>query len=272
MGEVITSTTNPRVKRLVGLADRRNRDNEGLFLVEGTRAVERFLAAGRQFVEFYVGRDWLNEHSERLVETVAETVAETDVDIVQLGKDAFAKCAYRERPEGVLGVARQWSFALDDLKLSADALILVAEGVEKPGNLGSMLRSADAAGCEAVMLCDSVVDRFNPNVVRSSTGVLFTLPIVEVTSQEILAFLRAQNIRSVATTPDAASLIYDLDLCGRTAIVVGAEDVGLSDGWLRESDHQVKLPMLGAADSLNVAMATVIALYEAVRQRHHHRA
>ncbi len=264
MGEVITSTANPRVKRLVGLADRRGRDAEGMFLVEGVRAIERFRAAGRRFAEFYVGPDWLDPRDQHLVDEVANS----GVEMVYLGKEAFAKCTYRERPEGVLGVATQWSERLEDLTLPANALMLVAEGVEKPGNLGSMLRSADAAGCVAVILCDSAVDRFNPNVVRSSTGVLFSLPVVEASTEATLAFLSAHGITSVATTPDATEFIYDVDLRSATAIVVGAEDVGLSAHWLNACDRRARLPMLGQADSLNVAMATVIALYEAVRQRH----
>jgi RNA methyltransferase, TrmH family len=266
LGVEITSTTNPRVKRLVRLAERRDRDAEGVFVVEGLRAIERLLASGRTLTELYVSPYWFGDRGDAAWALIMVASA-SGVELIQVGQDAFAKCTYRDRPEGLLGVAAQWHDDLDTLVLSAAPLLLVAEGVEKPGNLGSMLRSADAAGCEAVILCDSVVDRFNPNVIRSSTGVVFSMPVVVASRADLVAYLGARKIVSVATTPDATRLVYDIDLTGPIAIVVGAEDAGLSDDWLGAADQHVRLPMLGAADSLNVAMATVITLYEAVRQR-----
>jgi TrmH family RNA methyltransferase len=143
----------------------------------------------------------------------------------------------------------------------------VIEAIEKPGNLGTILRSADAAGISAVIVCDPVTDIFNPNVVRSSTGVLFSMPIVVAGSPEVRAWLGARRIRAVATTPAAKALYTDSDLRGPLAIIMGSEQYGLSEFWLKESDLLVRIPMAGQADSLNVAMATVITLFEAVRQR-----
>jgi RNA methyltransferase, TrmH family len=265
LGPAITSTTNPRVKRLVRLAERRDRDAENLFLAEGMRAVERLLAAGRSISELYVAPEWFAD--ERVAADLIAASLASGAEIVHLGREAFAKCTYRERPEGLLGLAPQWKDELQSLALSSTPLLVVAEGVEKPGNLGSILRSADAAGCDGVILCDSAVDRFNPNVIRASTGVVFSMPIIEATRDEATSFMMSHDIVTVATTPDASTVLYDVDLSGPVAILMGAEDTGLSPEWLAAADMQVRLPMLGQADSLNVAMATVVTLYEAIRQR-----
>jgi TrmH family RNA methyltransferase len=145
--------------------------------------------------------------------------------------------------------------------------ILVVEAIEKPGNLGTILRSADAAGCDAVIVCDPVTDLFNPNVVRASTGVLFSVPCVVEEGPAVLAWLRQRKIRTVATTPGAKDLYTDSDLTGPLAVIMGSEQFGLSEFWLRNADDPVRIPMAGQADSLNVAMAALITLFEAVRQR-----
>jgi RNA methyltransferase, TrmH family len=157
--------------------------------------------------------------------------------------------------------------ALADLQLPADPLLVVAEAIEKPGNLGTILRSADAAGVAALVVCDRCTDVNNPNVVRASIGTLFTVPVAEAGSAETLAWLRANGAQILAATPHAEREYTDVDLRGPTAIVVGTEQYGLSDAWMREADLRVRIPMLGQADSLNVAAATTILLYEAVRQR-----
>ena len=178
-----------------------------------------------------------------------------------------AKVAYRERPDGLLAVAPQWQRSLGDLALPANPFVLVVEAIEKPGNLGTILRSADAAGCDAVIVCDPVTDIFNPNVVRASTGVLFSVPLVVEESARVLSWLRQKNVRTVATTPAATQIYSDADLRGPLAIVMGSEQYGLSEFWLKNADLPVRIPMAGQADSLNVAMATIITLFEAVRQR-----
>ncbi len=262
--EKITSLQNPRVKQLVKLRERRERDDAGLFLVEGYREIRRALEKGVQPKELYFSPDWfLGENEPALIEQARQAGAQ----LFELSKDAFAKVAYRERPDGLLAVAPQWKRGLDDLKLSAKPFLLVVESIEKPGNLGTILRSADAAGTDALIVCDPVTDLFNPNVVRASTGVLFSVPVIIATSEEVREWLRARGVRSVATTPSATELHTDTDLRGPLAIVMGSEQYGLSDFWLRESDAQVRIPMAGQADSLNVAMATIITLFEAVRQR-----
>lgn len=262
--EKITSLRNPRIKQLVKLRDRRDRDDAGLFLVEGYREVRRALEKNIRLTELYFSPEWfLGENEPALIEQAKQAGAQ----LFELSKEAFAKCAYRDRPDGLLAVAPQWKHALSDLKLGAPPFLLVVESIEKPGNLGTILRSADAAGCDAVIVCDAVTDVFNPNVVRSSTGVLFSVPIVVADSAAVHAWLREKGIRIVATTPDTPNIYTKADLRGPLAIVMGSEQYGLSEFWLKESDLLVRIPMAGQADSLNVAMATIITLFEAVRQR-----
>ena len=262
--EKITSLQNPRVKQLVKLRERRERDDAGLFLIEGYREVRRALEKNLRLGELYFCPEWfLGENEPVLLEQARAAGAH----LYELSKDAFAKCSYRDRPDGLLAVAPQWKRSLGELALSAQPFLLIVESIEKPGNLGTILRSADAAGVDAVIVCDAVTDIFNPNVVRSSTGVLFSVPIVVADSATVHAWLREKGIRVVSTTPDTPLLYTACDLRGPLAIVMGSEQYGLSEFWLKESHALVRIPMAGQADSLNVAMATIITLFEAVRQR-----
>lgn len=270
--EKISSLQNPRVKQLVKLRDRRPRDEAGVFLVEGYREIRRALEKGVRLDELYFAPEWFLGENEPALLAQAE---QSGARLFELSREAFAKVAYRERPDGLLAVAPQWKKTLGDL----DALLaghesdgrapflLVVEAIEKPGNLGTILRSADAAGCDAVIVCDPVTDIFNPNVVRASTGVLFSVPLVVEESPRVHAWLRARGIRMVATTPAAEAVYSAADLRGPLAIVMGSEQYGLSEYWLKNADLPVRIPMAGQADSLNVAMATIITLFEAVRQR-----
>jgi TrmH family RNA methyltransferase len=267
--EKITSLQNPRLKELVRLRDRRPRDEAGVFLVEGYREIRRALEKRVPLQELYVSPEWfLGENEPALI---AEAQAQ-GAQVFELSKNAFAKIAYRERPDGLLAVAPQWKRTLKDIEAilaaaGAPPFLLVVEAIEKPGNLGTILRSADAAGCHAVIVCDPVTDIFNPNVVRASTGVLFSVPCAIEESPRVLEWLRARKIRGVATTPAAKTLYSDADLRGPLAVIMGSEQYGLSDFWLQHADLPVRIPMAGQADSLNVAMATIITLFEAVRQR-----
>ncbi len=279
--EKITSLQNPRVKQLVKLRDRRPRDAAGVFMVEGYRQIRRALEKNVTLHELYYSPDWfLGENESALIKQAEESGAA----LIELSKDAFAKVAYRERPDGLLAVAPQWKNTLDDLNVATVAdpgtaepgsataatnspFLLVVEAIEKPGNLGTILRSADAAGCDGIIVCDPVTDIFNPNVVRASTGVLFSVPLVVAESEQVHAWLKSKNIRTVATTPSAEKLYTDTDLRGPMAVIMGSEQYGLSDFWLQNADAPVRIPMAGQADSLNVAMATIITLFEAVRQR-----
>jgi TrmH family RNA methyltransferase len=271
--EKISSLQNPRIKQLVKLRDRRPRDEAGVFLIEGYREIRRALEKQVPLAELYFAPSWfLGENEPALIEQARQAGAQ----LFELTKEAFAKVAYRERPDGLLAVAPQWKRSLADLERTVPVLadstgkppfILVVEAIEKPGNLGTILRSADAAGCDAVIVCDPVTDIFNPNVVRASTGVLFSVPLVVEESANVLAWLRQKSIRTAATTPSAEKLYTDTDLRGPLAVIMGSEQYGLSEFWLKNSDQPIRIPMAGQADSLNVAMATIITLFEAVRQR-----
>jgi TrmH family RNA methyltransferase len=262
--EIITSLQNPRLKRLVKLRDRRSRDEEQAFLVEGFREVRRALERKVPLSELYYAPAWFLGGNEPALLAAAEAAGST---LIELSKEAFAKVAYRDRPDGLLAVAPQWRHSLAGLALPAAPLLLVVEAIEKPGNLGTILRGADAAGCHAVIVCDPVTDLFNPNVVRASTGVLFSVPCVVEESATVAAWLKERGVRAVATTPAAATAYTDADLRGPLAVIMGSEQYGLSDYWLKAADASVRIPMAGQADSLNVAMAALITLFEAVRQR-----
>jgi RNA methyltransferase, TrmH family len=264
MSLLITSLQNPRLKEVIKLRDRGGREEAGLMIVEGYRELKRALENGvRPRALFYSPAWYLGANEPGLVERCGAEGAE----LVECSKEAFAKIAYRDRPEGLLALAPIQRRGLADLQLPENPLLIVAEAIEKPGNLGSILRSADAAGVHGVIVCDRCTDLHNPNVVRSSIGTLFTVPVAEATSEETLAWLKARGIRIFAATPHAERAYTQADMKPGCAIVVGAEQYGLSERWMQAADERVKIPMLGQADSLNVANATTILLYEAVRQR-----
>jgi TrmH family RNA methyltransferase len=262
--EHITSVQNPRIKQLVRLRERRERDEAGVFPVEGYRELSRALERGREVGEIYFAPEWFLGSNEPALLERAEA---RGTRLFELSKDAFAKASYRDRPDGLLGLAKQWPTGLDQLPSPEVPFFLVVESIEKPGNLGTLLRGADAAGVHAVIVCDPVTDLFNPNVVRSSTGVLFSVPVAVARTEDVIAWLKERGVRTAATTPAAEALYSDVDLTGPLAIVMGSEQYGLSDTWLEKADLPVRIPMAGQADSLNVAMAAIITLFEAVRQR-----
>lgn len=265
MDAEITSTSNPIIKSLIKLRKRSERDERGVFIIEGFRPIDRALKADFHLEELYYCPEWfLGENETTLIDDAKKSGAR----IAKLGKQAFARIAYRDRPEGLLAVGKQWHTKLSDLKLSKNPYVIIAEAIEKPGNLGTILRSADATGAEAVIVCDAVTDLFNPNVVRASTGVMFKVPTVIASSEDALAFCKNKGIKTLAATPHTDNQYTQVDLKQSVAIVVGSEQFGLSDKMMEACDLKVKLPMLGMADSLNVSAATVVLAYEVVRQRH----
>ncbi len=263
--ERLTSLQNPRVKELLGLRDRRDRDARGLTLIEEPRVIRRARAAGYPFLEVWYCPELLDAADPGLL---AFLRAGEPFAAIEVNPPVMAKIAYKERPEGVLVVAPQRRLALDRLTLGDRPLLLVLEGVEKPGNLGAVLRVADGVGADAVIVCDPGTDIFNPNVLRASTGAFFTVPVVEEDASRVRSWMRERRIRGVATTPAAATAYTDADLRGPVAILLGAEDRGLSDEWLMRADLQVRIPMRGEADSLNVSVTAALMAYEAARQRH----
>ena len=234
-------------------------------IVEGYRECRRALDHGyRPHAIFHCPDCYLkHEHEPALVDECARLGAE----VFTCTKACFAKIAYKERPDGILMVGPHVSIRLADLQLPPNALVIVTEAIEKPGNLGTILRSADAGKVAAVIVCDRATDIHNPNVVRASTGTMFSVPIVEATSDEALAFLKAHGFKILAATPHAEKLHFEVDLTGNVAIALGAEQYGLTARWMDGAELRVRIPMLGLADSLNVSAAATILVYEAVRQR-----
>lgn len=264
----ITSIQNPKVKKAVKLNERSERNRSGLFLIEGYRELKRAVDAGVVIQTlFYCPHFFLGENEGALIDKVRSSGAET----LCSDEKVFAKLSYRDRPDGLIAIAHQMRHQLRDLiaRLAGkkDPFIVIAEAIEKPGNLGTILRSADAAGVDGVIVCDRCTDIYNPNVVRASVGTLFTLPVVEAGGAETLQWMLEHKIKVVATSPSAKEEFTDANLKGGVAIAVGTEQLGLSELWMQAADLKVRIPMRGVADSLNVATATTLLLYEVVRQR-----
>ena len=307
MPEPITSLQNPKVKAVVALqGSSRLRRETGLFVVEGRRELERCLAAGYEVESVFVcqeiagdgafpvgtvvARDLVNgrgpdltglrrklvferrpggdgrDSAERVVPTGNDTVP-AYTTVFQVSRAVYDKIAYRGGTEGVVATVRCREHRLEDLSLSEQPLIVVLESVEKPGNLGAVLRSADAAGADAVLVCDPLTDLFNPNLIRASLGAFFSVPTVAVPSAEAIAWLKERGIRILTAQLQDSELYYNMDMRGGTALVMGTEATGLTAPWRQAADAHIRIPMLGTVDSLNVSVSTAILLFEAVRQR-----
>jgi TrmH family RNA methyltransferase len=261
---IITSLQNSGVKQCVKLRQRSHRDDLNLMLVEGYREILRAVANYHFPQQLYICRDLFQGSNE---DALISRCLERNCDVLECSQPVFNKISYRDRPDGLLAVAPQIHNTLDDIKLSTTPFLVVAESIEKPGNLGTILRSADAAGADAVIVCDRCTDINNPNVVRASTGTIFSVKTVECTTDEALAYLSKNGITIASATPHSDDLYTNANMAQPLALILGAEQYGLSKTWLKHCDLQVKIPMLGQADSLNVASAATILIYEAVRQR-----
>lgn len=260
----VTSVNNPRVKHLLGLRRRRQRDQLGLMLVEGYEELTLALSSGVVPITLYFCPELVRADGD--LATAAE-VAALGSEVVQVNARVFEKVAYRESPDGWLAVVHTVPTDLAALHVGANPLALVCESVEKPGNLGAMLRTADAVGVDALIAAAPITDWGNPNVVRASKGTVFSVPVAAADSTAVLAWTRARSMRVVAATPDTDAVFTDVDFTGPTAIAVGSEKHGLSREWLESADARVRIPMFGRANSLNVATSAAIILYEALRQR-----
>ena len=261
----LTSPSNPRIKHVVRLRNCSVRTETGEMIVEGYRECRRALDGGyRPHAIFFCPDLYLKHENEP---ALVEDCGKLGAEVFACSRTAFLKMAYKDRPDGLLMIGPHVSRSLDSLDLPPHSLVIVTEAIEKPGNLGTILRSADAAHAAAVIVCDRTTDVHNPNVVRASTGTMFTVPIVEASSEEALAWLKAHGFRILAATPHAEKLHFEVDLTGNVALAVGAEQYGLTAKWMDAADLRVRIPMLGVADSLNVSAATTILVYEAVRQR-----
>jgi TrmH family RNA methyltransferase len=263
---VITSRANPRVRAAAALRDRHERASRGLTLVDGAREVARALAAGVSIEEAFVAPDLIR--TEEAGETAARVRA-AGLEPTELSASAFERLAFGDRSDGIVAVVRPPSTTLADLdaRLPADPLVVVLESVEKPGNLGAVLRSADGAGASALIAADPRTDLWNPNAIRASLGTIFAIPVVAAASADVIAWLIERTIRIVAAVVDADATYDAVDLTGRLAIALGSEARGLSETWRRDDVVGVRLPMHGIADSLNVSTAAAVLLYESRRQR-----
>jgi rRNA methylases len=260
----IDSPANPRVRAAMRLRERRDREATGQTLVDGAREALRAIEAGVEVVEAFVCPGMVDSaEGRRAIELLRAAGANT---VTEVSERAFERLAYGDRADGIVLVIRTPPTRLLDLELPSTPLVVVTEDVEKPGNVGAILRSADAVGADAVIAVGGT-DLFNPNVIRASVGTIFSVPVATGSAPEVLAWLGNASLRIVATRVDATDLHVDADLTGPVAIVLGSEANGLSDAWKVAGVVGVRLPMLGAADSLNVSAAAAVLLYEAWRQR-----
>lgn len=261
----ITSPANPRLKALVALRRRRAREETGTTLVEGFEELSLAVRAGVVPISvFHCPELMIEPDQQRLT---VDALRRAGSEVIRLGHQAFEKVAYRQGPDGFLAVVPAVGRGLATLTVDPVPIVLVGQGIEKPGNLGAMLRTADSAGVAAVVAADPVTDWGNPNLVRASKGTVFSVPVASATTMQTLDWLRERGITVVATTPDTDTTYTDVDLTCPVAIAVGAEKTGLTDEFLAAADHRVRIPMVGRADSLNVATSAAILIFEAVRQR-----
>lgn len=260
MHQLITSHHNPKVKSLIALEKPRERRKQCLFIIEGRKEIGLALKAG-----YRIGNLFFCENLIRVEEVMKLGLPEKA--LLPVTREVYDKIAVRENTGGVIAVAEQKPNLLSNLPLSNNPLLLVLESVEKPGNLGAMLRTADAAGLDAVILCDPQTDLYNPNVIRSSIGCIFTMPVAAATSEETIAWLAGHHISFYGASLHASKPYYEQDFTQPSAIVMGTESKGLSDKWIRHSQGNIIIPMAGQADSMNVSTAAAVLVFEARRQR-----
>jgi TrmH family RNA methyltransferase len=254
----ISSTQNPRIKRLIALQQRsQQRRSEQRIVVEGARELQHCIDAGFNIETVF--------YCPTLVDT--DTLQYPDTEIIEVTQQVYSKIAYRDSTEGLIAIVEPRHMLLEDLDLDDDPLIVVLEGVEKPGNIGAVLRSADAAQATAVIVCDPLTDLYNPNLIRSSLGAIFTVPCVACTSEQCIKFLKENNIKILTAQLQDSELYYHTPMRGATAIVMGTESTGLTQAWRDAATAHIRIPMKGMLDSLNVSVSAAILLFEAVRQR-----
>ncbi|MFH1004258.1 MAG: RNA methyltransferase [Bacteroidota bacterium] len=258
MQEIITSTSNPRIKNLVKLIEKSSeREKQNKIIIEGQREIGLAINSGIYVEMIFVCSDFSKDNNNFF----------GNIPVTEVSASVFKKISFRENPDGFIAVARPKLFSLSELNLSSNPILIILESVEKPGNLGAILRTADGVGADAVIICDLHTDIFNPNVIRSSQGCVFTQKIVAKDSDEVINWLKEKGIKIFATSPDAKKYYSEANFKGPIAIVMGTEANGLTEKWLSQADKKIKIPMLGKIDSLNVSVSTAIIVYEALRQR-----
>ena len=258
---MITSLQNQQIKDVVKLNNSRERRKQDLFVIEGARELSLAVSVGDYEIhKLFVCDELLSMEGKRII-------GKLNIPYEKVSAEVFGKMAYREESDGIIAVSAPKYLSLDMVRLSPNPFVIVLESVEKPGNLGAILRTADAARVDVVVVCDPKTDVYNPNIVRSSIGCVFTKQVVACTSEEALQWLKQSGIRIFAAEPAASEWYHEADFTQPTAIVMGTEARGLTDYWLRNADHRIKIPMRGYIDSLNVSVSTAVITFEAVRQR-----
>ena len=256
---MITSPQNERIKHLVQLQQKSSlRRQEGLFVVEGRRELLHCINADYEVKTIFVD----NQKDDALLD-----IDSKNAEIIEVSPKVYEKIAYRESTEGVVAIVKARKKTLQDFAQKENPLYVVIEAVEKPGNLGAILRSADAAGVDGVIVCDPLTDLYNPNLIRASIGAIFTVPTVVCTSEECIAWLKENKIQILTAQLQDSSLYYDVDMKKATAIVMGTEATGLTQQWRKAADKHIRIPMCGKLDSLNVSVSSAILMFEAIRQR-----
>lgn len=260
--ENITSAQNPKIRTLLELQEKsRTRKKTGLFVVEGRRELLHCIEAGYEPHTVFVCTEILKQ------EELEEIAGKCECSFIGIPQHLYDKVAYRGGTEGVIAELHCREMTLESIELPDNPLVVVLESVEKPGNLGAVLRSADASGVDAVIVCDPLTDIYNPNLIRSSIGAIFTVPVATATSEETISWLKANGIRIYTAQLQDSEWYYDTDMKCGTAIVMGTEATGLTEVWRKAADAHIKIPMLGKLDSLNVSVSAAILMFEAVRQR-----
>jgi len=258
----IISIQNPLIKQLVQLKEKsRERKKTGLFLIEGEREISLAFKGIYDIETILFCLEFISEEQ-------VNSLSQGKINLIEISKEVYEKLAYRDTTEGILAVAKSKNHSISNLKFkNKNPLVLVAEAPEKPGNIGALLRTADAANVDAVIIANPKTDLYNPNIIRSSVGCLFTNQIATGSTLEIIEFLKAENIHIFCAALQASVKYHTQDYTKPTAIVVGTEAIGLSEDWLKESNQNIIIPMQGEIDSMNVSVAAGILIFEAKRQR-----
>ncbi len=260
--DIITSAQNIRIKDLLALQEKsKERRKKGLFVVEGRRELLHCIEAGYEPYTVFICPEILQKTD------FEEIASKCNCPYMEIPQHLYDKVAYRGGTEGVIAELHCKEMSLENLQLKQNPLVVVLEAVEKPGNLGAVLRSADASGVDAVIVCDPLTDMYNPNLIRSSIGAIFTVPVATASSEDTIKWLKSNGIKIYTAQLQDSEWYYDTDMKGGTAIVMGTEATGLTDAWRKAADAHIKIPMLGKLDSLNVSVSAAILMFEAVRQR-----
>lgn len=262
--ERIVSLKNESIKKVAALRERKARDHEGLTIIDGVREFQMAVQAGVEVVEFYFCPPLMDKSDPQ---ALMRLMSASNTRMVEVSSGIFEKINFGDRAEGITAVIRQPQKKLNDFKINKAPLLVIVEAVEKPGNLGAILRTCDAAGVDGLIVCDGRTDVYNPNVIRASLGAVFTVPVVVARNQDALNYLKDNGIKTAGTFPDARISFWQADFKSKSAVLLGSEQDGLSEFWREHADEQIQVPMQGAVNSLNVSITAALVIYEAMRQR-----